>query len=83
MLAILFFFVFLEYSYALCPEGSVVVNNPPGTDTKWKCILIDPFEMDFSSAESRCKNKKGHLVSIDNKGIDFYIARELLYVIAK
>ena len=83
MFVILFFSIFLKLSHSFCPEGSTTIINPPGVNTKWKCINVSVFEKDFSSAEAECKNKKGHLVSIDNKAVDFFIARELSYFIFK
>ena len=74
MLLILILLLFLHSSFAKCPEGAIAVNDIYGGD--WSCILFNSSDSQFLTAEEECMDKGGHLVSVPNTIINFFIARE-------
>ncbi|KAE9547680.1 hypothetical protein FO519_009110 [Halicephalobus sp. NKZ332] len=72
----LFLFIvplFLDFSFAKCPDGTTPV--PSSFGSKWPCLLFDSSEQGFLIAESTCINNGGHLVSVQNGFVNAFIAQ--------
>ncbi|KAE9546831.1 hypothetical protein FO519_009957, partial [Halicephalobus sp. NKZ332] len=72
----LFFYIillFFDFSLAECPPEAIIV--PSVLQNKWSCLLFNPPGKKFLTAEDQCINKGGHLVSVPNQFLNFFIAQ--------
>ena len=66
-LNVLLFSIF-TLGYSACPDGTTSV--PGEIESNWPCLFLSKDRLSFTEAVSKCKSKKGHLVSIPNKYVN-------------
>lgn len=75
MLFIFIIILFVDLSFAQCPDGAISV--PPQYGGQWSCLLFDHTEIGFLTAEDQCVSRGGHLISVPNGFFNVFVTRKL------